>query len=77
MATVLLFGAMGGSGCVGTSDEECGELDYCACAALSDLCVPITEDCFCPCDEACSDAEEGACNCVCGGGAYLGCEDVQ
>ena len=50
----------------------CGGRDYCSCVEQPE-CVAVTESCFCPCEEACDDGA-GACNCVCGGGAYLGCE---
>ncbi|MGV3624571.1 MAG: hypothetical protein ACO1OB_27375 [Archangium sp.] len=60
LVTVLLCGCGVTSPCAGES--------ACTCAARSE-CRVVAEDCYCP--TACNGAV-----CVCGGGAFLRCEDA-
>jgi hypothetical protein len=57
--------------CVPAADP-CDGLDYCDCIADA-ACQPVTEACFCACHEyKCA----GDCECICGGGDYLGCQSL-
>jgi hypothetical protein len=62
-------GMSGASGAGTAGAGACSGLSYCDCQASS-ACMPVTEDCFCPCGlEPCAPD----CDCFCAGGAYLGC----
>jgi hypothetical protein len=49
----------------------CDGLAACACFDRSD-CQAVTDSCICECDYACPG--KPPCDCVCGGGKYLGCK---
>jgi hypothetical protein len=66
-------GASGGISGASGSPGTCANLSYCDCKLNAATCQPVVEPCFCPCGiEPC----EPACECDCGGGAYLGCTEI-
>jgi hypothetical protein len=54
----------------GSCRPPCEGLEFCDCYKRED-CEVLAEDCLCPCDYECPG--EPPCDCVCGGGKYLGC----
>ncbi|MBI5526170.1 MAG: hypothetical protein HY897_07530 [Deltaproteobacteria bacterium] len=54
----------------GSCRAPCEGLEFCECYKRDD-CEVLAEDCLCPCDYSCPG--EPPCDCVCGGGKYLGC----
>lgn len=49
----------------------CEKLSPCECFERSD-CKALSDSCLCECDYECPG--KPACDCICGGGKYLGCE---
>jgi hypothetical protein len=52
----------------------CETLDACGCFARED-CQAVSDSCICECDYACDG--KPPCDCICGGGTYLGCKSVN
>lgn len=70
----LVYDDHGCARCSCTGDDVCAGLDYCRCEGSPD-CEVVSTDCICPCDHECLGYED--CDCDCGGGEYLGCEELD